>query len=76
MILHCTCGAVSMEHEYTTNVGKLAKTSGFIPVFTDEGRFLFVCSQCWKLLQEHARAILCIVQDEFVHFGSFLRKDE
>ena len=73
--LLCPCGKKSKkEAPSSVSVGGMRDETGFFPVFTDEGRVIWLCEDCSKSVKEYAKKIHEIIKDDYIYFAGLLKE--
>lgn len=73
MVLVCTCSKKSKEIQQASNVGETAKQTGFVPLITHEGSFVWLCGTCFDAAHELAIKIQNIVKNRHLYFPGLLK---
>ncbi len=71
-IIHCTCGNSSQIPVHGT-VGYWIEMSGFHPIMTYLGPFVWLCPDCYRIIHANAKNIMRIVKDDHIYFPDLLR---
>ncbi len=70
--IHCTCGN-SSRIPASGAVGAEMEMSGFHPIMTHTGNFVWLCPDCYRIVHADAVNIMRIVKDDHLYFPSLLR---
>lgn len=68
------CGKKATAKETGGNIGKIHKQTGYEPLSTHRGEFVYLCPDCYDIVHEHALVIAEIVKNEYVYFPRLLNE--
>jgi len=75
MQIFCSCGKKAEVNTKmnTLNIGKASSQTGFRSIFTDEGKIIWLCDDCFLRAHKLAIEILKIVKNEYFYFPDLLK---